>query len=234
MYIGYACLCDVTSSTLEDSAFSPYSTLNRSQPSRQPSANDVDSAILPTTHLLLDYLSYPTIRRILSPSFPVVSPAEVFVSLPSSSRLAAADVPSGSDGRTGRHTKSRIPRLFLVIPVLSSSPPFPSFSSFLPSTCSCLSSYPSPVSLSYSFRALSTVISTERRRLSFQPSFHSTLQKPASPTAHPIPPSFAYPTYEAKNSILWYRLGRLLAQDVWREAGIFIPVGAPKAMSRER
>lgn len=84
------------------------------------------------------------------------------------------------------------------------------------------------------YRALSTVISTERRRLSFQPSFHSTLQKPASPTAHPIPPSFAYPTYEAKNSILWYRLGRLLAQDVWREAGIFIPVGAPKAMSRER
>jgi len=36
-----------------------------------------------------------------------------------------------------------------------------------------------PVSLSLvPYRALSTVISTERRRLSFQPSFHSTLQQP--------------------------------------------------------
>lgn len=93
------------------------STLNRSRLSRQPSANDVDSAIPPllrATQLLLDYLPYPTIRTIFF--LPRRrSSAEVFVSLPSSSpRLAAADVPSSSDGRTDRHTKSRIQRLFLA------------------------------------------------------------------------------------------------------------------------
>lgn len=59
------------------------------------------------------------------------------------------------------------------------------------------SPYLSPVSLSCSvpYRALSTVISTERRRLSFQPSFHSTLQQPTCPPspllpAHPPDASF--------------------------------------------
>lgn len=153
------------------------STLNRSRLSRQPSANDVDSAIPPllrAARLLLDYLPYPTIRTIFFVPRRRFS-AVVFVSLPSSSpRLAAADVPSSSDGRTDRHTKSRIPRLFLASCVTP-----------VPLTCS-LSSFriasPCFSFLLVPFCALSTVISTERRRLSFQPSFHSTLRQP-TPTA---------------------------------------------------
>jgi len=94
-------------------------------------------------------------------------------------------------------------------------------------------------------RALSMVISTERRRLSFQPSFHSTLQQPTSPRVPllplPLPPSptrcllLPSHTLRTRQRIRFCGTGSEdSSSGMCGGAGIFISEGAPKTMSRER
>lgn len=109
--------------------------------------------------------------------------------------LAAADVPPGSDGRTDSQTyeisypapSSGFPFSILVYFPAS----FPFVPLFLPLSLFLV------LVLSY---VHSTLILGERRRLSYQPSFHFALHRPSffSPE----------PAYEAKNSILRYRVAR--------------------------
>lgn len=129
-------------------------------------------------------------------------------------------MPSGSDGRTGRHTKSRIPRFFLVAPV-----PFSPASS--PSRIPA-SLYPSPISLSYSFR---TVHSPRLYRLKDVDSASNPLSIP--PFSNPLPPChpfdasffFRIPYVRGKefDSVV---PARKTPSRMCGAAGIFIPEGA--------
>lgn len=111
--------------------------------------------------------------------------------------LAAADVPPGSDGRTDSQTYE------ISYPAPSSGFPF-SILVYFPASFPFVPLF-LPLSLSL-FLVLvlsyvhSTLILGERRRLSYQPSFHFALHRPSffSPE----------PAYEAKNSILRYRVAR--------------------------
>lgn len=135
-------------------------------------------------------------------------------------------MPSGSDGRTDRHTKSRIPRFFLVAPV-----PFSPASS--PSRIPA-SLYPSPISLSYSFRA---VHSPRLYRLKDVDSASNPLSIP--PFGNPLPPSPPPPTCHPSDASFFLRIpyvrgkefdsvvpARKTPSRMCGAAGIFIPEGA--------
>lgn len=185
--------------------------MTSTQPPTRPLPRAPSSAV---SHLLLDYLSYPTIRTILFLSRRRFS-AEIFVSLPSSSsRLAAAGC-ALSFKRTDRQAYeiSYPVRLFLVTP----PPPRP-----FPRVSASLRSFPLFLfpPRSFPFRSMHSPrlyrlkdVDSASNPLSIPPFGNPAPLTPPPPTpfdATLLSPSFVYPTYEAKNSILWYRLGRLL------------------------